>query len=132
MTLELASVVGLLMSVEASPDVLAENIAAYRAQESLSRAAADDLIAKYVALEFVRGELSYADADVAMNNLVSLDAHGFDYAGLAYQVYLHFDNGEYRRPSDPEDSIPWQQYTLPGVMALLKERGIDIWLWPPV
>lgn len=132
MTMELASVVGLLMSVEASPDDVAGNIAAYRAQVSLSRAAADDLIAKYVALEFVRGELSYADADAAMNNLVSLDHIGFDHTSFAWQVYLHFDAGEHRRSSDPEDSIPWQQYTLPGVMALLKERGIDIRLWPPV
>ncbi len=122
----LTSIVDLLISTEATVSAITEDIAAYCARESLPLGAADDAIAKYVALKFVRGEMSYADADVAMNALVGLDVINFDHTGFAWQVYLQFDNGEYQRSTEARDSIPWQQYTLPGVMALLKKNGIAI------
>ena len=78
------------------------------------------LFAKHVAEEFVNGELSYSDGDVAMNNLAGLSEFKID--GFPWEIFSAFDSGEFYRSEDPEGTIPWQKYTLPLVMeALAKE-----------
>ena len=75
------------------------------------------LFAKRIALEFVHGELSYADGDVAMNRLFGIA--DIDLRGLAWDIYHAFDEGEYQHSDDPPETISWQKYTLPRVMEVL-------------
>ncbi len=77
--------------------------------------------ARFVACEFAMGELSYADADCAINDLAAYVWQ--DIQGLVLRIYHAFDSGEYRRSHDAEGTIPWQKYTLPEIMALLDEQG---------
>ncbi|ALN64523.1 hypothetical protein GLA29479_3672 [Lysobacter antibioticus] len=80
-----------------------------------------DRFARFVACEFAKGELSYADADCVINDLAA--CVGPDMHGVVLRVYHAFDSGEYLRPQDAEGTIPWQKYTLPQIMALLTEEG---------
>lgn len=77
--------------------------------------------ARFIACEFAKGELSYADADCAISDLAAYASS--DMQGLLLRVYHAFDSGEYRRAHDAEGTIPWQKYTLPEIMALLDEEG---------
>jgi hypothetical protein len=65
-----------------------------------------DVFAKRVAKRYMRGDLSYADADAAMNGLFGYAYPGgapeFDY--LAWQVYIAFDEGEYLHAGEPVES----------------------------
>lgn len=80
------------------------------------------LFAKVVALEFAHGEMSYADGDLAMNQLVGI--MDIDLRGFPLDVYLAFDQGEYALDQDPTGTIPWQKYTLPAVMDALAREGL--------
>jgi hypothetical protein len=87
------------------------------AAHGMSKSQFCDAFAKLVAVEFANGEMSYSDADLAMNQLFGiLDVEN---PSFAWDVYLAFDSGEYYREEDPETTIPWQKYTLPAVMELL-------------
>lgn len=81
-----------------------------------------DIFAKHIALEFAKGEMSYSDGDVAMNDLASFAE--INITPLALEIYLIFDAGEYHRSSDPAGTIPWQKYTLPNIMHILLEEGL--------
>ncbi len=79
------------------------------------------LYAKVVAEEFAHGEMSYADGDVAMNQLSTI--MDIDLRGFPLDIYQAFDAGEFYRDDDPKNTIPWQKYTLPAVMeALVREE----------
>ncbi|NYF22915.1 hypothetical protein HDC36_004405 [Xanthomonas sp. JAI131] len=80
------------------------------------------LFAKVVAEEFVNGEMSYADGDVAMNQLSGI--MDIDLRGFPLEVYLAFDAGEFCRDDDTKGTIPWQKYTLPAVMEALASEGL--------
>ena len=80
------------------------------------------LFAKAVAEEFVHGEMSYADGDIAMNQLYAI--MDIDLRGFPMDVYLAFDAGEFYRDTDAEGTIPWQKYTLPAVMEALASEGL--------
>ena len=77
-----------------------------------------------VALDFVRGDLSYAGGDHAINNLRAFAHMDYRFDGFALRIYEAFDAGEYHRPGDPDDVFAWQEYTLPQVMDALRERGL--------
>ncbi|MBX9402666.1 hypothetical protein K4L06_15255 [Lysobacter sp. BMK333-48F3] len=83
-----------------------------------------DEFAVLVALDFVRGDLSYAGGDHAMNDLRAFAHMDYRFDGFALRIYEAFDAGEYDRPGDPDDVVPWQKYTLPEVMDALRERGL--------
>lgn len=80
------------------------------------------LFAKVVAEEFVNGEMSFADGDLAMNQLAKV--MGVDLKGFPLEIYLAFDSGEFYREDDPKGTIPWQKYTLPIVMEVLVAEGL--------
>lgn len=80
------------------------------------------LFAKVVALEFVHGEMSYANGDLAMNRLIGI--MDIDLRGFPLDVYLAFDEGEYAHDQDPRGTISWQKYTLPAVMDALAREAL--------
>jgi hypothetical protein len=89
---------------------------------SISREQFTYVFAKHVALEFVNGELSYSDGDVAMNDLnvfTEYELHSF-----ALDIYNAFDSGEFQHKHDPPGTISWQKYTLPEVMEALVREGL--------
>lgn len=86
----------------------------------LSREAFGDAYARFIAREFARGELSYADADCAIGDLMSL-AMELDLSGFAMRIYAAFDAGEYSRDWDGPGVVAWQVHTLPQVMQALAE-----------
>jgi len=63
-----------------------------------------DLFAKRVAQRYLNGELSYNDADAAMNALFG-SAYGPavapEFSRLAWQGHEAFDEGEYLHPGEP-------------------------------
>ncbi|MDH0036840.1 hypothetical protein [Pseudomonas sp. GD04019] len=71
-----------------------------------------------VASEFVMGELSYAEGDLAMNRLSTLSRKTL--SGFPLKIYLAFDAGEYQRPKDATTTIPWLSYTMPLIIEALK------------
>ena len=73
--------------------------------------------AKRLALDFAYGEISYSEADCAINYLAGY--MGPELAALPLEIHQAFDSGEYRRRSDPAMVIPWQRYTLPAIMNIL-------------
>ncbi len=83
-----------------------------------------DAFAKFVALEFARGELSFADGALLMNRLLGFGANSI--SGVALEIFQAFDSGEYQRPAEAAGLVPWQTYTLPRIMVLLRREG----LWP--
>lgn len=83
-----------------------------------------DEFAVLVALDFIRGALSYADGDSAMNDLFFFAFMDYRFEGFALRIYEAFDAGECQHPGDPDDVIAWQQYTLPEVMEAVRERGL--------
>jgi len=80
------------------------------------------LFAKVVADEFVNGEMSYSDGDVAMNQLAAI--MDIDLRGFSLDIYQAFDAGEFYRDDDPKGTIPWQKYTLPAVMEALASENL--------
>lgn len=86
----------------------------------LSRDAFCDAYARFIAQEFARGELSYADADCAIDDLMSLSME-LELSEFAMRIYAAFDAGEHSRDWDGPGVIAWQAYTLPQVMQALAE-----------
>lgn len=74
---------------------------------------------RLVANEFVMGELSYAEGDLAMNRLSTLSRDPL--SGFSLKIYLAFDAGEYKRPKDATITIPWLKYTMPLIIEALKD-----------
>ena len=78
------------------------------------------VFARHVSVEFAYGEIGYAHADCAMNCLSAYA--GIEFSGLPLEIYQEFDAGEYRRAGDSATVIPWQRYTLPAIMEILKRE----------
>ena len=81
-----------------------------------------EVFAKHVAIEFAHGEIGYGEADVAMEAMASY-ASG-EFPPIALELYLAFDAGQYRPPSEPPSIIPWQRHTLPLVMEILSRESL--------
>ncbi|WP_394537633.1 hypothetical protein PRJ39_16120 [Lysobacter enzymogenes] len=86
----------------------------------LSRDAFCDAYARFIAQEFARGELSYADADCAIGDLMSLSME-LELSEFAMRIYAAFDAGEHSRAWDEPGAIAWQVHTLPQIMQALAE-----------
>ena len=100
------------MTIDELIDVAVER--ALHREEVMATAAAlrldvGDLLNQFAlnaALRYLRGELSYADADFALNNLFAF-AHvtaRLNLPDVAWQIYTAFDEGEYLRNGEPEDT----------------------------
>lgn len=100
----------------------AENVGAFCNKHGIDQSEFFYAFAKHVAIEFANGELSYADGDVVMNELIHFS--GCDDNPFILQIYQAFDAGEFYRNDDPKGTIPWQKYTLPLIMKALAKEGL--------
>ena len=83
----------------------------------LDRAGLYDSIASYIAQTFAADQLSFDDADAAINFLWSESSFGL--SGFAKDVFLAFDDGEYLAAGDPPGTDPVAKYTRPQIAGLL-------------
>lgn len=82
---------------------------------------ADDFsyaFAREIAERFVAARIDFDSADFAMNDLFW--ASGCSLKGFALEVFYAFEEGEIMNPRFPPGTVPWRDYTLPGVHAALK------------
>ncbi len=100
----------------------AELVDGFCTKHDLSRDQFTYAFAKHVALEFVHGELSYSDGDIAMNDLIIFTEYEVNH--FALDIYNAFDSGEFHHKDDPAGTISWQKYTLPEVMETLVKESL--------
>jgi hypothetical protein len=81
-----------------------------------------ELFARYVAIEFADGVMSFAAGDKAMNQLFGVA--DTDLRGFAWEIFEAFDAGEFRHGGDSDATVSWQKYTLPAVMEALANSDI--------
>lgn len=74
--------------------------------------------AREIAEQFVAGRIDFDGADFAMNDLFW--ASGCSLRGFALEVFHAFEEGEIMNPRFPPGTVPWKDYTLPGVLLALK------------
>lgn len=83
--------------------------------------------AREIAERFVGGQIDFDSADFAMNDLFW--ASGCSLKGFALEVFYAFEDGEGWNPRNTAWTIPWRDYTLPGVREALARdnnlRGIE-------
>lgn len=89
-------------------------------RSGLGQEAFCDAYARFLVREFARGELSHADAALAIGDLLA--ALNGDVPGFALRIYHAFDAGEYARPGDEPGTVAWQVHALPQVMQALAEH----------
>ena len=87
---------------------------------SLDRAQLYDSLADYIARAFAKNQLSFADADAAINFLWSESSFGL--TGFAKDVFLAFDDGEHLTSGDYQTTDPAAKYTRPQIAGLLARR----------
>lgn len=80
------------------------------------------------ALKYWNGEMPYGNGDFIMNHLFSywtasesIDKNRM-FAGIAWEVYLAFDAGEFYRPGEDRSINPSEKYTRPLVETLLRKQ----------
>lgn len=106
---------------DASEALEEEREAAFCLRYGLEKHEFENAFARWVAIDFAMGELSYSQADTAMNWL-SVRARPA-LSNLPLEIYLAFDAGEYTHPGEMATIIPWQKYTLPYVMKIFEREG---------
>jgi hypothetical protein len=80
------------------------------------------------ALKFWNGEMPYSKGDLIINRLFSYwsASESFDknrmFAGIAWEVYLAFDAGEFYRPGEDRGINPSEKYTMPLVETILRKQ----------
>lgn len=92
-----------------------------RSGEELSPMDFCDSFARRVAHEYAENNLSFSTADAAMNALHVYVSNEFDVRlpSYAWEVFLAFDEGEYRHAGDPEGIDPEQKYTRPAISSIV-------------
>jgi hypothetical protein len=80
------------------------------------------------ALKYWNGEMSYTKGDFIMNHLLSywtasefIDKNRM-FSGIAWEVYLAFDAGEFYRHGEDRSINPSEKYTRPLVETLLRKQ----------
>jgi hypothetical protein len=92
-------------------------------------AEAFDYLGLEIAKRYHQGQLSFEDADWAVNDMWGAMCQGrfltefFDFERAAVRVFLAFDEGEYRHQSDSDEVDPVKKYTDPLIGSILKEFG---------
>jgi hypothetical protein len=80
------------------------------------------------ALKYWNGEMPYSKGDLIMNHLCSFwtASESIDknrmFSGIAWEVYLAFDAGEFYRPGEDRSIVPSEKYTRPLVETLLRKQ----------
>ncbi|MGY0613454.1 hypothetical protein [Luteimonas sp. A501] len=73
--------------------------------------------ARKIAERFVAGTIDFDTGDFAINDLFW--ASGCSLNGFALEVFYAFEDGEVLEPRYPPGTVPWKEYTLPGVREAL-------------
>ena len=100
-----------------------EDIDRLCALSGLDRTRLYDSLANHIARAFAANQLSFGDADAAINFLWSESAFGL--TGFAKDVFLAFDDGEHLTSGDPQGTDPVAKYTRPQIAGLLA-RGPQV------
>ena len=87
---------------------------------SLTRDQFYEAVLMSVAEAFQRGDLTFSAGDAVANQLWVLSESSL--AGLAREVFLAFDEGEYYHTADRSDD-PVQLYTRPQIDAVLRGQS---------
>ncbi len=78
-----------------------------------------------LAKQFIDGALSFEFCDQAMNGIFGLIVELAMEASTpepAFSIYQAFDGGEYIRPEDAPNIVPWDKYTRPALLEILRNR----------
>lgn len=86
-------------------------------KHGVSAADLSHAFAREIAERFVEGKIDFETGDFAMNDLFW--ASNCSLGGFALEVFHAFEDGETMRPGDPQGTVPWKDYTLPGVRKAL-------------
>ncbi len=80
--------------------------------------------AERAAKRYLKGDLSFTEADIALNWLYAIsyvsDTAPGEMPDLALQIYDAFDSGEYYHSDDEPDVDPELKYTLPRIKELIE------------
>ena len=96
------------------------DVAAWAEQYGGERQRLYDEFARYLAVAFHEGRLSFAFCDAVMNDLEAVISTADDHRpDLFWQVYLAFDAGEYHRAGDKSDD-PVADHTAPAIAAIVE------------
>ena len=129
----MASVDSIVRAAVAGDDIV-ELFQGYQRESGVCFAAAMDGAMVAVAMSYLRGSLSYSDADSAANKLYTLMLNAAGALGrpvavsesdalprLAWAIFEAFDQGEY----DHGDGLdPVEHYTIPMLQSALGEREL--------
>lgn len=86
-------------------------------KHSVSSAQLCYAFARDIAERFVAGEIDFETGDFAINDLFWASRCSLN--GFALEVFYAFEDGEVMDPRYPPGTIPWKDYTLPGVQEAL-------------
>lgn len=78
-----------------------------------------------LAKQFIDGVLSFEFCDEVMNGLMSVIVELALEAPTpepALSIYQAFDTGEYLHLDDAPDIVPWEKYTLPALLEILRHH----------
>jgi hypothetical protein len=104
----------------ASEGVSHEVLQSYAENAAIPASQLLDEVAAFIAKEYSAKRMSFAEADLIINNVWCL-ATGLDeeISRIIWAVYLAFDGGEYRRSGDGPEVDPELKYTVPAISAFL-------------
>lgn len=94
-----------------------ESFAELCSKHGVSTADLSYAFAREIAERFVEGRIDFETGDFAMNDLFW--ASGCSLSGFALEVFYAFEDGEVMDPRYPPGTVPWKDYTLPGVREAL-------------
>jgi hypothetical protein len=105
---------------EGIPPLSDERVKSYCAKHELTIYDFCQLFARRVASQYLSGILDFTTADVAMNSIENyvLGTYEVTLPSFAYDVYLAFDQGEYRHKGDADTVDSAEKYTKPRLQAL--------------
>jgi len=86
-------------------------------KHDVSAAALSYAFAREIAERFVAGKIDFESGDFAINDLFW--ASDCSLSGFALEVFYAFEDGEVMDPRYPPGTVPWKDYTLPGVREAL-------------
>ena len=80
------------------------------------------------ALKYWRGEISFNEGDMIMNNLFNVstvkERNSTEIPTIAWDCFLAFDSGEFYRKDDDKTIAPPEKYTKPLIEILLKKNKL--------
>ncbi|MBL8523972.1 MAG: hypothetical protein JNN20_09805 [Betaproteobacteria bacterium] len=103
------------------PPLPHQEVERIRCEQSLSPSEFLNTFARHVAHDYLAEKLSFEVADVAMNSLSAYALKQYDVRlpSYAWEVYLAFDQGEFRHPEDDDLIDPEEKYTRPEIQSIV-------------